>query len=1275
MKRLLIAALLSSSVACTEAGRLRLRVLWPDQGTAPSQVYLRSEIRLGGGGSTQGGTIGPIDFGTDANIAISAVPHGEGHVAALEVTDDPNAERVLFYGLSEPFALRAGETTDVAVPLELVRPPQIGTGTAAVALADGRTRVNTPDVRLRLRADTGRLAEISNLAGFVSDVVTVDLGSAETVGDNEYIIDWNLDRGLDDPCVEEDFCPREVFVRFQDAEGFRSGAASTTVVLDTRRPEIIGAAVRYLPSDDSVLARIERASRGTEIFVTLNFSEPVEAPSLMATNGVGTLMFTPTGPNGDAVTSLELSAVVESRHSDGVYVPVAVITDFAGNQNDTATFATPTIEVDANPGQLVIRQDQVSFVRAAVQSGAPEPLPGGYTIPAGPTYYALAPADSLDAAEALEANTFEINGGVAPSLLRLWADAGRTQLLETVRPRDDGTWHRDDLRLPNIDIPQVFVSAVDSAGNETAAVGVETTWFVSASGESSLGERPNTVRAATFEPAPVSTTGGYDVRTAAADGDSLTIGASHRWAPVMQQTADPRPGHWIVYDSGRDRVVLIEPSFNDEVWEFDGRTWRAVVPQSARPEPRVAFGLAYDSHRGLTYLWGGRRDGELELLNDLWAWDGERWTEVETSTRPPPRNSHSFVYDSLRRRLVMFGGDASTSTVPASLDDLWEFDGDDWAQVDAGSLRPEPRLAACMTYDSVRGVSLLFGGTTTSTTYRDTWAWDGMRWTLSSTTGPSARFNCGMGFDAARGVAVMHVGAQLRGPSTPAMLADDTWEWDGTRWTEAPNGGGTGVDLVGINALAFDTRRARIVHFTATFMGVFSTWTWDGTDWTALRPSAPSAIDDIRVAWDAARGEAVLFGAFSPVPGLLFPGTALYDGEGWRSLPPGPGPSGRSGHAMAYDPVRERVVLFGGAASGQRLADVWEWDGSAWTPVPTSTVTGPSGRNNHAMAWDPNTQEILMYGGTVDVVQRPIVPGFPPIPHLVNSDETWSWNGQRWLDRTAGARPPHRYHHAMATDVARARVVLHAGDIGTDCFVCGADADGDTWEWDGTSWTEMSPATVPRGRSRIGFTYDPVRAKIVAFGGNDPGPAVSLRNDLWEWDGIDWRDVTPPINNPPGRTIPAMFYDDRRQILTLFGGVLFPDPGRDLWYLEPPARPSIQLAAQLPDDVPPDAWQDLRVRANCGGRGEAGIGARLLGWQTRHPAGVYETLAVNGADVDAAPNETLIDVSLPDAAGFVGPGNRMYFRCISDETAGTGSATVALDYLEIRASYRRSAEP
>ena len=61
-------------------------------------------------------------------------------------------------------------------------------------------------------------------------------------------------------------------------------------------------------------------------------------------------------------------------------------------------------------------------------------------------------------------------------------------------------------------------------------------------------------------------------------------------------------------------------------------------------------------------------------------------------------------------------------------------------------------------------------------------------------------------------------------------------------------------------------------------------------------------------------------------------------------------PSAREGHVIAYDAARGNVVLFGGD-DGDRRDDTWVWDGQRWTEI-RRTTNSPSERFWHAMAYD-----------------------------------------------------------------------------------------------------------------------------------------------------------------------------------------------------------------------------------------------------------------------------------------------------------------------------------
>ena len=71
------------------------------------------------------------------------------------------------------------------------------------------------------------------------------------------------------------------------------------------------------------------------------------------------------------------------------------------------------------------------------------------------------------------------------------------------------------------------------------------------------------------------------------------------------------------------------------------------------------------------------------------------WTQVTTANSPDARRDHQMVYDSVRGKVVMFGGVINASS---TLDDTWEYDGVDWTQVTTATI-PGNRYYHQMVYD------------------------------------------------------------------------------------------------------------------------------------------------------------------------------------------------------------------------------------------------------------------------------------------------------------------------------------------------------------------------------------------------------------------------------------------------------------------------------------------------------------------------------------------------------------------------------------------------
>src|SRR5262249_41716876 len=132
-------------------------------------------------------------------------------------------------------------------------------------------------------------------------------------------------------------------------------------------------------------------------------------------------------------------------------------------------------------------------------------------------------------------------------------------------------------------------------------------------------------------------------------------------------------------------------------------------------------------------------------------------------------------------------------------------------------------------------------------------------------------------------------------------------------------------------------------------------------------------------------------------------------------------------------------------------------------------------------------------------------------------------SGSTWKLAGDGTLSPRGYH-AIAYDSTRNKLVLFGGHGGL----------GDTLECDGERWNQTA-STGPSPRQGHAMAYDSARGKVVLFGGTSPqGGVLTPLNDTWEWDGTSWTQVAS--SGPSPRQFHAMAYDSTRRRIVLFGG-------------------------------------------------------------------------------------------------------------------------------------------
>jgi hypothetical protein len=296
----------------------------------------------------------------------------------------------------------------------------------------------------------------------------------------------------------------------------------------------------------------------------------------------------------------------------------------------------------------------------------------------------------------------------------------------------------------------------------------------------------------------------------------------------------------------------------------------------------------------------------------------------------------------------------------------------------------------------------------------------------------------------------------------------------------------------------------------------------------------------------------------------------------WNQLSPASSPSQRSTPAIAYDATHGQIVMFGGY-TGSYLNDTWVFNGTTWTDVtPADPAKSPSIRSNEQMVYDPATGNVVLFGGLAPAPGNPtgevrlgdtwiwdganwtqVIPVNSPTNGRASASmvydaaagnvvlfggldtngmaqgDTWVWDGTNWTQKSPGSSPPARFAYGMDYDAATGQVVLFGGTNASNIDI------GDTWTWDGTTWTQQSPPLSPGARDGVGMAYDPALSQVVLFGGESSEAGTAYFNDTWAWNGTSWI-IVPPAVDPAARYAGnSITYDAALGQLILFGGTNF----------------------------------------------------------------------------------------------------------------------------------------
>lgn len=278
---------------------------------------------------------------------------------------------------------------------------------------------------------------------------------------------------------------------------------------------------------------------------------------------------------------------------------------------------------------------------------------------------------------------------------------------------------------------------------------------------------------------------------------------------------------------------------------------------------------------------------------------------------------------------------------------------------------------------------------------------------------------------------------------------------------------------------------------------------WDGSIWTMIESGSlkPPTCSNSTMVYVENEDYYLLFGGtrFNNEGDVYYGDTWFLNGNQWSKFS-GTGPSARSDAAMAYDSRRKVVVLFGGTESSGDSADgTWEWDGTEWTNVVTTSPNPGTGQ----MVYDSSIKKMIYY----DSVSR----------------KTYSYDGQTW--ELMAENGPQRGGFRMVYNSTEKSVLL-SGGMSTSTY----EITNDIWKFNGSSWSVISnsPANM---RSHVIWHNPSLNTVFLSFGssGNEGvyhTKLISFSNNLWK---------TSSFETFPSHSI-ALAYDKNLGKTYQFGG-------------------------------------------------------------------------------------------------------------------------------------------
>ena len=495
------------------------------------------------------------------------------------------------------------------------------------------------------------------------------------------------------------------------------------------------------------------------------------------------------------------------------------------------------------------------------------------------------------------------------------------------------------------------------------------------------------------------------------------VGGAPTWTELNPSGTPPaaRESATAIYDSTNNILTIYGGDaagtvFGD-VWVLsnangNGGTpvWEQLTPSGTPPQARTGHTATYDPSTNRMTIFAGTNG--LQTLSDTWVLTSANgigtpgWASIKVFGTSPSLAYHSAVYNPALNYTYAFGGSSSADKLQTQSHAFTLTAGNgilgtgiQW--ILAG---PPVRYSTSVFYDPATNALFVWGGqhAKTNNDFHDYWeatnlvGFSTLAWTSLKTQGqvPSARFGHTGLYDSGSNRMMVFGGAA--GYPAPCVndyhILQNANTKGGTPNFISVTPSGNLPAARTLHSSVYDSGTNRLIIFggyncSSTYFN--DVWVLQNANdvggqptWMQLFPTGrlPSARESASAVYDPTTNTLIIYAgdagqsAFSDI-WVLSNANGSGGTPAWTQLrPSGTAPVARTGQTAIYDPSSNRMTIYGGYAGTKVFSDAWILtgaNGQQGTPTWAQTTSGQP-RRYHSSLYDPNTNEMITYGGSTN---------------------------------------------------------------------------------------------------------------------------------------------------------------------------------------------------------------------------------------------------------------------------------------------------------------------